>query len=69
MVVKFSLVDTRPLHGMADVCQKHGLKLLTYGTLVWIIMHGNCFILIYSSLVRWLSIRQMVAQTRTRTLF
>ncbi|KIM37685.1 hypothetical protein M413DRAFT_448219 [Hebeloma cylindrosporum] len=31
--VQFSLIDTRPLHGMADVCQKHGLKLLTYGTL------------------------------------
>jgi aryl-alcohol dehydrogenase-like predicted oxidoreductase len=32
--VQFSLVDTRPLHGMSDVCAKHGLKLLTYGTLV-----------------------------------
>jgi len=31
--VQFSLVDTRPLHGMADVCEKHGVKLLTYGTL------------------------------------
>ncbi|KAF8956849.1 NADP-dependent oxidoreductase domain-containing protein [Flammula alnicola] len=31
--VQFSLIDTRPLHGMADVCEKHGLKLLTYGTL------------------------------------
>ncbi|KAF4622886.1 hypothetical protein D9613_002422 [Agrocybe pediades] len=31
--VQFSVIDTRPLHGMADVCQKHGLKLLTYGTL------------------------------------
>ncbi|KAF6742552.1 aldo/keto reductase [Ephemerocybe angulata] len=31
--VQFSLVDTRPLHGMSDVCAKHGLKLLTYGTL------------------------------------
>ncbi|KAG5651800.1 hypothetical protein H0H81_007359 [Sphagnurus paluster] len=33
-VVQFSIIDTRPLHGMADVCEKHGLKLLTYGTLV-----------------------------------
>ncbi|KAF8631502.1 hypothetical protein AX15_002366 [Amanita polypyramis BW_CC] len=31
--VQFSLVDTRPLHGMSDVCKKHNLKLLTYGTL------------------------------------
>ncbi|KAI0270402.1 Aldo/keto reductase [Gloeopeniophorella convolvens] len=30
--VQFSLIDTRPLHGMADVCEKHGIKLLTYGT-------------------------------------
>ena len=32
--IQFSLIDTRPLHGMADVCEKHNLKLLTYGTLV-----------------------------------
>ncbi|KZT00477.1 Aldo/keto reductase [Laetiporus sulphureus 93-53] len=31
--VQFSLVDTRPLDGMADVCERHGVKLLTYGTL------------------------------------
>ncbi|CAA7261300.1 unnamed protein product [Cyclocybe aegerita] len=31
--IQFSLIDTRPLHGMADICEKHGLKLLTYGTL------------------------------------
>ncbi|KAJ8075239.1 hypothetical protein PM082_019572 [Marasmius tenuissimus] len=31
--VQFSLIDTRPLHGMSDVCEKHGVKLLTYGTL------------------------------------
>ncbi|KAF8147887.1 NADP-dependent oxidoreductase domain-containing protein [Crassisporium funariophilum] len=31
--VQFSIIDNRPLHGMADVCEKHGLKLLTYGTL------------------------------------
>ncbi|PPQ81630.1 hypothetical protein CVT25_013602 [Psilocybe cyanescens] len=31
--VQFSIIDTRVLHGLADVCQKHGLKLLTYGTL------------------------------------
>ncbi|KAF9523696.1 NADP-dependent oxidoreductase domain-containing protein [Crepidotus variabilis] len=31
--IQFSLIDTRALHGMSDVCQKHGLKLLTYGTL------------------------------------
>ncbi|KAF8313302.1 Aldo/keto reductase [Cantharellus anzutake] len=31
--VQFSLVDTRPLHGMAVVCAKHRVKLLTYGTL------------------------------------
>lgn len=31
--VQFSLIDTRPLHGMADVCQRHNVRLLTYGTL------------------------------------
>ncbi|THG95453.1 hypothetical protein EW026_g6204 [Hermanssonia centrifuga] len=31
--VQFSLIDTRPLHGMNRVCEKHNLKLLTYGTL------------------------------------
>ncbi|CAG7849281.1 SubName: Full=Uncharacterized protein {ECO:0000313/EMBL:CCA69495.1} [Serendipita indica DSM 11827] len=31
--VQFSLIDVRPLYGMADVCKRHGLKLLTYGTL------------------------------------
>ncbi|EPQ55540.1 Aldo/keto reductase [Gloeophyllum trabeum ATCC 11539] len=31
--VQFSLIDTRPLHGMAAVCEKHCMKLLTYGTL------------------------------------
>ncbi|KAK7024718.1 Aldo/keto reductase [Favolaschia claudopus] len=31
--IQFSLIDTRPLHGMTDVCARHGLKLLTYGTL------------------------------------
>ncbi len=31
---QFSLIDTRPLHGMAVVCAKHRVKLLTYGTLV-----------------------------------
>ncbi|KIM27582.1 hypothetical protein M408DRAFT_330015 [Serendipita vermifera MAFF 305830] len=31
--VQFSLIDIRPLYGMADVCKRHGVKLLTYGTL------------------------------------
>lgn len=31
---QFSLIDQRPTLGMADMCHKHGLKLLTYGTLV-----------------------------------
>ncbi|KZV87327.1 Aldo/keto reductase [Exidia glandulosa HHB12029] len=31
--VQFSLIDTRPLHGMCAACVKHGVKLLTYGTL------------------------------------
>ena len=32
--IQFSLIDTRPLHGMSEVCKRHGIKLLTYGTLV-----------------------------------
>ncbi|KAG8761761.1 hypothetical protein FRC11_013245 [Ceratobasidium sp. 423] len=31
--VQFSLIDVRPLHGMASVCERHNLKLLTYGSL------------------------------------
>ncbi|KAF9511499.1 hypothetical protein BS47DRAFT_1373008 [Hydnum rufescens UP504] len=31
--VQFSLIDVRPLYGMAEICLKHGVKLLTYGTL------------------------------------
>lgn len=31
--VQFSLIDTRPLDGMGHVCNQHGIKLLTYGTL------------------------------------
>ncbi|PIL34107.1 hypothetical protein GSI_03818 [Ganoderma sinense ZZ0214-1] len=30
--VQFSLVDIRPLYAMADVCSRHNVKLLTYGT-------------------------------------
>ncbi|KAJ7479521.1 Aldo keto reductase [Mycena latifolia] len=31
--VPFSLIDTRASYALADVCTKHGVKLLTYGTL------------------------------------
>jgi len=31
--VQFSLIDIRPLYGMSDACKRHGVKLLTYGTL------------------------------------
>ncbi|KAL2380633.1 hypothetical protein RJZ90_004470 [Blastomyces dermatitidis] len=31
--VQFSLIDTRPKYAMAEVCEKHNIKLLTYGTL------------------------------------
>ncbi|KAJ7057939.1 Aldo keto reductase [Mycena amicta] len=31
--VPFSLIDTRVLSALNDVCTKHGVKLLTYGTL------------------------------------
>ena len=46
--MQFSLIDIRPLHGMADVCQKHGLKLLTYGTLVCYLMTISILMLIDS---------------------
>jgi diketogulonate reductase-like aldo/keto reductase len=32
--VQFSLIDSRPVFAMATACEKYGLKLLTYGTLV-----------------------------------
>ncbi|KAK2797195.1 hypothetical protein FQN50_009294 [Emmonsiellopsis sp. PD_5] len=31
--VQFSLIDARPRYAMAEVCEKHNIKLLTYGTL------------------------------------
>jgi hypothetical protein len=31
---QFSLIDSRPIFGMAKVCQTYGLKLLTYGSFV-----------------------------------
>lgn len=31
--VQFSLIDARPRFGMAEVCTRHNVKLLTYGTL------------------------------------
>jgi aryl-alcohol dehydrogenase-like predicted oxidoreductase len=31
--VQFSLVDTRPLAHMAEICRKHGVKILAYGVL------------------------------------
>ena len=31
---QFSLIDSRPRVKMAEVCQQHDVKLLTYGTLV-----------------------------------
>jgi diketogulonate reductase-like aldo/keto reductase len=50
LTLKFSLIDTRPLHGMSDVCQKHDLKLLTYGTLV-----GCVILLLIADPYRFLS--------------
>ncbi|KAL3454975.1 NADP-dependent oxidoreductase domain-containing protein [Aspergillus heterothallicus] len=32
--VQFSLIDSRPLTKMASFCKTHGIKLLTYGTLL-----------------------------------
>ncbi|EME81277.1 uncharacterized protein MYCFIDRAFT_204250 [Pseudocercospora fijiensis CIRAD86] len=32
--VQFSLVDSRPAYKMGDICMKHNIKLLTYGTLL-----------------------------------
>ncbi|GIZ49089.1 hypothetical protein CKM354_001212900 [Cercospora kikuchii] len=32
--VQFSLIDSRPLHSMVPACKTHGVKLLTYGTLL-----------------------------------
>ncbi|KAI0753818.1 Aldo/keto reductase [Fomes fomentarius] len=31
--VQFSLIDVRPLHGMNDLCERYGFKVLAYGTL------------------------------------
>ena len=32
--VQYSLIDQRPRFAMAEVCEKYGIKLLTYGTFV-----------------------------------
>lgn len=32
--VQFSLIDSRPLQKMSAVCEKYGIKLLTYGSFV-----------------------------------
>jgi len=32
--VQFSLIDSRPVFAMGEACEKYGIKLLTYGTLV-----------------------------------
>ncbi|CCF41305.1 aldo/keto reductase/Endoribonuclease L-PSP, partial [Colletotrichum higginsianum] len=37
--VQFSLIDSRPLQLMVNVCAKYGLKLLTYGSLVSLQYH------------------------------
>jgi diketogulonate reductase-like aldo/keto reductase len=37
--VQFSLIDLRPTFKMADSCSKHGVKLLTYGSLVRRTLH------------------------------
>lgn len=39
--VQFSLVDTRPLAKMVPVCAKHGVQLLTYGTLMGGLLTDN----------------------------
>ncbi|KAI0691597.1 Aldo/keto reductase [Earliella scabrosa] len=31
--VQFSIIDVRPLHGMHDLCERYGFKVLAYGTL------------------------------------
>ncbi|KAM5534129.1 hypothetical protein V8D89_012149 [Ganoderma adspersum] len=31
--VAFSIIDVRPLHGMNDLCDRYGFKILAYGTL------------------------------------
>ncbi len=31
---QFSIIDVRPLHGMNDLCQRYGFKILAYGVLV-----------------------------------
>ncbi|KAK2610551.1 hypothetical protein N8I77_003971 [Diaporthe amygdali] len=33
--VQFSLIDSRPLQHMSAVCERYGIKLLTYGSLTW----------------------------------
>ena len=51
---QFSLVDIRPLYGMADVCERHNVKLLTYGTLVSIygcqvsLSYSPCSVAVFS---------------------
>jgi len=40
--IQFSLIDSRPTFGMGKVCEKFGIKLLTYGTLVCALSSYAC---------------------------
>ncbi|KAI0390599.1 putative aryl-alcohol dehydrogenase [Xylariaceae sp. FL0594] len=39
--IQFSVIDSRPLHQMCDVCATYGLKLLTYGSLCGGLLREN----------------------------
>lgn len=51
--VQFSVIDSRPLKRMVQVCEKYGLKLLTYGSFVSIVRCKVPFVQVtlYSSLL------------------
>lgn len=69
LLSQFSIIDTRPLHGMADVCERHGLKLLTYGTLVSCPWFSAISLINIMTPVRWLFGGQVAGSSGTRFIF
>ncbi|EGC46673.1 aldo/keto reductase [Histoplasma capsulatum var. duboisii H88] len=53
--VQFSLIDARPTYAMAEACEKHHIKLLTYGTLYLEMINIWGSWLLFQTLLRTLS--------------
>jgi aryl-alcohol dehydrogenase-like predicted oxidoreductase len=66
--VQFSLFDARPLFKMSEVCQKYGVKLLTYGSFVRQNRKLVVMAIVLTFTVRWSPFRQMARLANPRNL-